>query len=160
SNPRPATKFARALTMPKPTMNESAAVLAATANSRSATRGSTARSSPTMPPTNAFTATSSQNCRQLRRRPSRGTGVALRAKVACADTSGILRRGRHVANPCGHERVAIVDVKRALESPLEPDRGRRLAAQAAAADGPGRAGPAVANAGCRVRDRRHVAHVL
>ena len=69
---RPAKRLLTAFTSPKVAMNESAALLEASPNSRSASRGRTVRSSPTVAPTKALTSTSSQNWRQLVRRPRPG----------------------------------------------------------------------------------------
>ena len=74
----PAKKLVSAFTMPNVAMKESAAVLEARPKSRSAMSGRTVRSRPTIAPTNAFTSTRSQNCRQFARRPNTG-GSAPRA---------------------------------------------------------------------------------
>src|SRR5678815_3034723 len=66
---RPARRFVSAFTTPNVAMNESAALRDTIPKSRSAMSGRTVRSSPTIAPTNALTATNSQNCRQLARRP-------------------------------------------------------------------------------------------
>src|SRR6266849_1460780 len=69
SDQRPAARLATAFTTPKLTMKERMAAFDARPNSRSASNGSTARSSPTIPPTNALTTTSSENWRQFRLNP-------------------------------------------------------------------------------------------
>src|ERR1019366_1871076 len=56
--------------MPKLTMKETTIVVEAILNSSEPIRGTTVRSSPTMPPTNALMRTSSENCRQFSRKPS------------------------------------------------------------------------------------------
>src|SRR6266540_769424 len=61
----PANRFASALTIPKLIMNDRIAVREVMKDSCSARSGSTARSSPTMPPTKALITTSSVNCRQF-----------------------------------------------------------------------------------------------
>src|SRR6202790_3905829 len=68
---RPAYRFASALVKPNVTMNESTAVSDTSPNTRCPTSGSTSRSIPTMEPTKALTATSSQNCVALGARPRR-----------------------------------------------------------------------------------------
>ena len=65
----PANRFASAFVTPNVTMNERTAVREVRPKSCSASRGRTARSRPTMPPTNALMTTSSTNCRQLALRP-------------------------------------------------------------------------------------------
>src|SRR5262245_47833152 len=58
-------------------MNESTTVLEVMPNSDFASRGTTERSSPTMPPTKALTSTSKLNCCQFSRSPSRiGAGAS------------------------------------------------------------------------------------
>ena len=81
----PAARLAAAFTAPKPTRNESVAALDARPNSACASSGSTARSSPTIAPTNALTTTRRANWRQLARRPRRITsrpGAALPLRVS------------------------------------------------------------------------------
>jgi hypothetical protein len=68
----PAARLASALVRPKLTMNDRMALFEASEKSCSARTGKMERSSPTMPPTKALTTTSSVNCRQLARNPSRG----------------------------------------------------------------------------------------
>jgi hypothetical protein len=52
-------------------MNDTMIVVEAFLNTFAPRSGTTVRSAPTMPPTNALVATSSANCRQFSRRPSR-----------------------------------------------------------------------------------------
>src|ERR1700681_1766005 len=68
---RPAYRFASAFVKPNVTMNESTAVSDASPNTRCPTSGNTSRSIPTIDPTNALTATSSQNCVAFAARPKR-----------------------------------------------------------------------------------------
>src|SRR5690349_9095572 len=51
-------------------MNETTIVVEAIRNVSDPIKGTTVRSSPTIPPTNAFTSTSRENCCQFSRRPS------------------------------------------------------------------------------------------
>ena len=67
----PAKKLVAALTMPKATMNVSAAVNAVSPNTSSARRGRTVRSWPIIPPTRALTATRRENWARFSRSPSR-----------------------------------------------------------------------------------------
>jgi hypothetical protein len=57
----PARKFVAAFTIPKATMKVSVAEKAVSPNSSSASSGRTVRSWPIIPPTSAFTPTSSRN---------------------------------------------------------------------------------------------------
>src|SRR5437867_3572721 len=139
-------------------MKESTALRATIANSRSAMIGSTARSRPTMPPTNALMATSSQNCRQFCLRPRTGSRSArLGGEIDCAYMGGIRRRRGNVAEHRRDERVALLRAERAIESPLETNRRRWLTAQAAAADRSGnRPGPHLDVIGEQAERRRRL----
>ncbi len=66
----PASRLDSALASPKEAIKERIAARDAIPNSVSAMSGSTARSSPTIAPTKAFTRTSSENCRQFSLSPS------------------------------------------------------------------------------------------
>src|SRR5215203_3803794 len=66
----PAPRLVRAFARPKATMNESTATLDPRPKSCSPISGRVERSSPTIAPTNALTATSSENCARFSRRPS------------------------------------------------------------------------------------------
>ncbi len=66
----PETRFVTALTMPKLTMNEVTAAAEASWNVSLPISGTSVRSSPTMPPTNALISTRSANCCQFSRSPS------------------------------------------------------------------------------------------
>src|SRR5438309_4326854 len=145
SDHRPAARFVTAFTTPKLTMKDRIAAFDARPKSRSASSGNTARSSPTIPPTNALTTTSSENWRQLRFNPSArlaSASVVSTGKVGGANPGGIWRRGRDVPQHRGDKFVAVVETKRAVEPAFEANRGRRLAAQRTATDGSRkRAGP-------------------
>src|SRR5215203_5176086 len=67
----PAKRLEKALISPKVTMNEKMAVLKTSPNSSDPTSGTTVRSRPTIPPTKAFTSTSSENCPRFSLSPSR-----------------------------------------------------------------------------------------
>jgi len=67
----PETRLAHALTMPKLMIKLTATVLSNRPNSLVPTSGTTVRSRPTMPPTNAFISMSSPNCPALALRPKR-----------------------------------------------------------------------------------------
>src|SRR5512143_3022305 len=69
SEARPANRFASALTMPKLTRNDSAAICEANPKSAPAISGTMVRSRPTIAPTKALTTISSVNCCQLARSP-------------------------------------------------------------------------------------------
>ena len=78
SESAPATKLEAALTRPNATMNVIVTVKPVKPNSSSASKGSTVRSWPSIPPTIALTTTSSVNWAQLGRSPSR---IVLRPSV-------------------------------------------------------------------------------
>ncbi len=67
----PAPRFVKALASPKATMNDRTAALEASPKSVRPMSGSVERSRPTIAPTNALIATSSENCARFSRRPSR-----------------------------------------------------------------------------------------
>ena len=67
----PAPRFVSALAAPKATMNDRTAVSEPRPKSWRPISGSVERSSPTIAPTNALTATSNENCAAFSRRPSR-----------------------------------------------------------------------------------------
>ena len=69
ANP-PAKRLENALMSPKVMMNEKMAVLRTSPNSWEPMSGTTVRSRPTIPPTKAFTRTSSENCPRFSFRPS------------------------------------------------------------------------------------------
>ena len=77
-----------ALEMPKLAMNEAITVVEASLNSSEPISGTTVRSSPTMPPTKAFTRSSSANCRQFSLSPS---CIGEWPAPAAVRTSGMLR---------------------------------------------------------------------
>src|SRR5437016_3521294 len=115
-------------------MNERIAVFDVSPKSAAAHTGSTARSRPTIAPTNALTSTSSENCCQFCLRPGTGsTASGSTFEVACANCGSIGRRLRNVAQHRRDERVAVLDAERAIEGALESDRGCRFAAECAAA---------------------------
>src|SRR5262249_39177524 len=66
----PETRLATAFTTPKLMMNDAISVVDAMWNSSEPIRGTTVRSMPTMPPTNALIRTSNENCCQFSFRPS------------------------------------------------------------------------------------------
>src|SRR5256885_14066278 len=70
----PETRLEIALTTPKVTMNDTMTVVEAILNSLAPRSGTTVRSNPTMPPTNALVAISNANCGQFSRKPSRTMG--------------------------------------------------------------------------------------
>src|SRR6266850_2079471 len=126
SDQRPAATFVTAFTTPKLTMKDRIAAFDAKPNSRSASSGKTARSRPTIPPTNALTTTSSENWRQLRPNPSArpaSAGEASGREVSGANPGGIRRRGWNVPQHRGDEFVAVVETKRPVEPALEANRG-------------------------------------
>src|SRR5207302_3945693 len=73
---RPATKLLAALTRPKLIKKEKIAARLATWKSWPASGAKVERSTPTIPPTKALTATRMANCLQLARRPSFTPGCA------------------------------------------------------------------------------------
>ena len=66
----PAPRLVNALARPKATMNARTAALEVRAKSSRPTSGRVERSSPTMAPTKALTATSRENCARFSRSPS------------------------------------------------------------------------------------------
>ena len=70
----PETRLEIALTTPKVTMNDTMTVVEAILNSLAPRSGTTVRSNPTMPPTNALVAISNANCGQFSRKPRRTMG--------------------------------------------------------------------------------------
>ena len=80
SDRAPAARLAAAFVTPKATMNVRAAVTALSPKVRSASRGSTVRSWPIIPPTSALTPTSRENWPRFSRRPSR-TWESARAPI-------------------------------------------------------------------------------
>src|SRR5688572_12190094 len=98
-------------------MNESAALFEARPNSRSPSKGSTLRSSPTIAPTNALTSTSSPNCRQFSRRPRIGvTGAVAGERVPLEHHPRQLHRDRARASPPGE---LVVPREVLCDEPLE-----------------------------------------
>ena len=77
----PAPRLVNAFARPKATMNDSTAALEPRPKSSRPTSGSVERSRPTIAPTNALIATSSENCAAFSRSPSR-TGGAVTATSA------------------------------------------------------------------------------
>jgi hypothetical protein len=77
-----------ALTMPKLTMNEVTAAVEASWNVSLPISGTSVRSSPTMPPTNALISTSSVNCCQFSRSPSAMRASLIDAVLAASATAG------------------------------------------------------------------------
>src|SRR5437588_2279048 len=80
----PAPRLVSALTNPKATMNDSTAALEARWKLSRPIRGSVGRSSPTIAPTNAVTATSSANRALFSRSPSRTVRAAVIGRLALA----------------------------------------------------------------------------
>src|SRR5260370_41598788 len=72
----PAARFVSAFVTPNATMNENTDTYPVRWNTRVPTRLVVVRSRPTMPPTHAFTTTSSVNCGQFGRSPSRTVPAA------------------------------------------------------------------------------------
>src|SRR5690348_10729731 len=77
----PETKLASALTTPKLAMKETTKVVEAILNSSEPISGTTVRSRPTMPPTNALIRTSRENCGQLARSPRLTRGAPSAALI-------------------------------------------------------------------------------
>src|SRR5207237_9345319 len=126
---RPATRLVAALTTPKATMKERIALFDERPKSAAAQSGSTARSRPTIAPTNALTTTSSENCCQFRPKPNAGciaSGSTL--EVACSNCGSIGGRLRDVAKHRGDERIAVLDAERPIEGAFESDRRRSFSA--------------------------------
>jgi hypothetical protein len=105
----PANKFTNALTRPKLTMKERIALLEAMPNSRSAMRGSTVRSNPTMPPTNALTTTSSENCPRFCVRP-KTIELCFSTLVLNAYACLLARRTASISAGLGGEVLAIFSI--------------------------------------------------
>src|SRR5215207_1234610 len=148
----PAARLVNAFARPNATMNESTAVLDPSPKSCSPISGRVERSRPTIAPTNALIATSSENCATFWRRPSwtvrepleEGlTGLFLRLlpDVMCQlgrighsasspvgrDDLGLLRRRRRdVLDQGRREGVLRVEPKGLVVAALEPDRRRRV----------------------------------
>src|SRR5512133_891383 len=123
----PAARLVSALAIPKATMNDSTAALEASPNSSRPTSGSVERSRPTIAPTNALTATSSENCAAFSRSPSRtprSRGFDQRAPgtVGGDDRPLLLGGGRDVGGERPHEGVLGVELERAVVTALEADR--------------------------------------
>ena len=113
----PAARFVKAFANPKATMNESTAALDARPKSSRPMSGSVERSRPTIAPTNALIATSSENCATFSRSPrldgraahatsASGRPARLAATIAacCAGAGGMSCEQR------GDERVLGVGV--------------------------------------------------
>src|SRR5207248_183958 len=101
----PAARFVNALAAPNATTNARIAEVELSPKSCLPTRGSTLRSRPTMPPTSAFNATSSANCRALARRPKL-TSPVKRPRPAVR-VAGAMQLGP--ADVADQERVAAED---------------------------------------------------
>ena len=79
----PAPRLVNAFARPKATMNESTAALDPSPKSCSPISGRVERSRPTIAPTNALIATSSENCARFSRSPSRTTPTLTRSATEC-----------------------------------------------------------------------------
>ncbi len=88
----PERRLETAFTSPKEMMNEKMAVLKTNPNCSEPTSGTTVRSKPTIPPTKAFTRTSSANCRQFSLRPSRTVGEGLLSPASAVKNVRLARR--------------------------------------------------------------------
>src|SRR4051794_36359198 len=136
----PAARLVKALARPKATMNDSTAALEVSPKSRSPMSGRVERSSPTIAPTNALTATSSENCARFSRRPSRTCVISApweeraAAAVGGHDLRLLRRRWWDVLEQGLDERLLRFKPKRLVVAALEADRRRRLGGQPAAAD--------------------------
>src|SRR5579863_4294864 len=146
----PDTRLAQALTTPKLTMNETTIVVDAIRNSSEPISGTTVRSSPTIPPTNALTSTSRENCCQFSRRPSamlvnRGARqevktappIQLRKRPTGIGGSQFARmrwRWGDIREHRRDERLFLGDAKRNVVPLLETDGRYGLTAQFAPAD--------------------------
>ena len=94
SAPTPAARFVSDLARPKATMNESTAALDVRPNSSSPIRGRVERSSPTIAPTKALTATSSENCGEVLAQPERGPRATTTSARPTPGRRGWRRRSR------------------------------------------------------------------
>src|SRR5204863_6528997 len=139
----PAIRLASALTTPKLMMKERMTVREASPNSRSARRGTTTRSSPTIAPTKALTTTSSANCPALGASPSRISGASgalggaatvrprrsargganFLANQVDGEAVGVLGR---LAQHLGHGRVGVDRARQVLQVQVGSDRERAL----------------------------------
>src|SRR5918999_2925514 len=158
SAPTPAARLVNDLARPNATMNDRTAALDVSPKSVSPMSGRVERSSPTIAPTNALTATSSENWGRFSRSPSRTAGRVAKAAtrrraserghrphrrrardpasgaVRDDDVSLPRRCGRDVMNKGVHERLLGVVLQRLVVPALEPDRRGRMPGEAAAAD--------------------------
>src|SRR5215213_1073513 len=91
----PETKLEKALTSPKEAVKEEMAVLRTSPNCSEPRSGTRVRSWPTIPPTKAFTRTSSANCRQFSLSPkrTRGDGTPRVTKVPSLARRATVRAG-------------------------------------------------------------------
>src|SRR3954471_244850 len=92
----PATRFVSALARPNATMKERTAALEATPNSSRPMIGSVERSRPTIAPTKALIATSSENCARFSRNPSRTVGARVIDELGLLAADDGLRERAHV----------------------------------------------------------------
>src|SRR3954468_4497036 len=92
----PAARLVSALARPKATMNDSTAALEATPNSSRPMIGSVERSRPTIAPTNALIATSSENCARFSRNPSRTVGAGVIDELGLLAADDGFRERAHV----------------------------------------------------------------
>src|SRR5579859_873639 len=145
----PETRLASALMTPNEMMKDTTSVVDSSLNSSAPIKGTTVRSSPTMPPTNALMRTRSENCCQFSRRPSETVGAAACREASellmsrgfgqCAgirgpDADGLGRRRRNLRGHEADELVLALDAQRLVVALLEADRRRRFPAQPPSAD--------------------------
>src|SRR6185437_15355855 len=145
----PDTRLAHAFTMPKLTMKETTSVVEPILNSSAPISGTTVRSIPTIPPTNALIRSSNVNCGQFSFKPSLTGGAVCGADmlslmesgrcgsdtgIGCPDLGGLRRRRRNLRH---HEanKLGFVRDHEGLVVPLLKADGRpRFSAEPAAAD--------------------------
>ena len=140
----PAPRLVSAFASPKATMNDSTAALEVRPKSWRPMSGRVERSRPTIMPTNALTATSSENCARVLAQPEADRPGLMRSRPA-AGRSGWRRRsppaarvraGCRAVSACTNC-VLGVELQRWVVAALEADRRDRVGRQAAAADRPG-----------------------
>src|SRR5215207_7481452 len=118
-------------------MNDSTAALEARSKSAWPISGRVERSSPTIAPTNALSATSSENCARFSRSPSStGRWVTSPARaqwpagaVGGHDLGLSLRRRRDLVQQRSDEGLLAIEAQRLVMAALEPDRGDRVGRQ-------------------------------